>query len=166
MHRLIVFVLTAVGLTLAISACSSGTASTTTVQEATTTTTVQEATTITPDHVVMTTTFDGEECTYDGPGELSQGDVRLINHNESSEPIWVWFGRLDEGRTFQQVIDWVDATPTAGSPAWTRQAFFREIPGGESWEGVRYLGSGLIVVVCGFAVDDHAYYGSGITVTE
>jgi hypothetical protein len=152
-------------LGLGLVACSGVAAddTTTTTVRDTTTTTVQETATTTG-LVVMEVTFDGETCTYEGPVELTVEDVEIVNYNEGSEDFWFWFGRLDEGRTTQEVIDHIEADPTAGSPSWTRRAFYREISGGDSWEGVRVLSPGLHSVACGTVEDGYAYFGAEFTV--
>ena len=153
-------------LGLGLVACSGVAAddtTTTTVRDTTTTTTVQETTTTTA-LVVIEVTFDGENCTYEGPIELTVGEVEIVNYNEGSEDSWFWFGRLDEGRTTQEVLDHIEVDPTAGSPSWTRLAFYREVSGGDSFEGVRALSPGLHSVACGTVEDDYAYFGDEFTV--
>jgi hypothetical protein len=168
-------VATGILLGLGLAACSGVAAedTTTTVQE-TTTTAVQETTTTTQQETtttafsgpVLTVTFDGENCTYEGPGEFAEGEVEIVNHNEGSEASWFWFGQLDEGRTTQEVLDYAEANPGDGSPSFTRTAVMRSnIAGGASFEAIRFFSSGLHNVFCGKEKDDIARFGDEFTVT-
>jgi len=56
-------------------------------------------------YVVLT--FDGETCHYEGPKVVTEGDlaVTLIN-NTDLDATW-WIHRLDEGKTWQDMLDYI-----------------------------------------------------------
>ena len=53
---------------------------------------------------------------------MSAGEVEIVYHNESSEVIWFDFARLDEGRTTQDIIDYIE-DGTFDAPSWTVQVW-------------------------------------------
>ena len=111
-------------------------------------------------------TFDGEQCTYEGPSELSAGEVEIVYHNESSEVIWFDFARLDEGRTTQDIIDYIE-DGTVDAPSWTVQVWNqgRISANASSIPTMRTVAPGLHALVCGTWTPYQGYFGSGLTVT-
>ena len=71
----------------------------------------------------MEVTFDGENCTYEGPAEVPVGDVQLVYHNQSTAggTVFMDFFRIVEGRTVQDVLDYIAADNAPGAPSWTRR---------------------------------------------
>ncbi len=121
------------------------------------------------DSRVVQLTFDGEQCIYEGPSVLSagQGQVEVAFNNESSEESFFWFGRLDEGRTTQDVIDYITDDPSAEPPSWTVGVWaLNNIPANSSSTPVmRTVAPGLHNLVCGPASPLHVYFGGELTVT-
>ena len=51
-------------------------------------------------------TFDGSECTVSGPGEVSTGKYNFVlNDISGEENVRIMVARLEEGRTFQDLIN-------------------------------------------------------------
>ncbi|MFB3098592.1 MAG: hypothetical protein ACE1ZX_00970, partial [Acidimicrobiia bacterium] len=73
------------------------------------------------DSRVVQLTFDGEQCIYEGPSVLSagEGQVEVVYHNETSEESFFNFVRLDEGRTTQDMLDYLADPNSSGAPSWT-----------------------------------------------
>ncbi len=119
------------------------------------------------DSRVVELTFDGEQCIYEGPSVLSEGEVEVVFNNESSEETVFWFGRLDEGRTTQDVIDYVADDPTAHAPSWWFGVWGQDfMPANSSSIPVmRTVAPGLHTLACGPASPQHAYFGGELTVT-
>ena len=121
------------------------------------------------DSRVVQLTFDGEQCIYEGPSVLSagEGQVEVVYHNESSEESFFWFGRLDEGRTTQEMIDYIADDPTAGPPSWTVDVWLqaRIDANSSSIPVMRTVAPGLHNLVCGTRPPLHGYFGSELTVT-
>ena len=121
------------------------------------------------DSRVVQLTFDGEQCIYEGPSVLSagEGQVEVVYHNESSEASFFWFGRLDEGRTTQEMIDYLADDQSAGPPSWwfavSRQA--RIAANSSSIPVMRTVAPGLHNLVCGRELPPHVYFGGELTVT-
>jgi hypothetical protein len=51
-------------------------------------------------------TFDGNECTMEGPEEVSRGRYYFILNNESDINLQIWINQLLEEKTFQDLVDW------------------------------------------------------------
>ncbi len=121
------------------------------------------------DSRVVQLTFDGEQCIYEGPSVLSagEGQVEVVYHNESSEESFFWLGRLDEGRTTQELIDYNADDPSAGPPSWTVDVWLQGfMPGNSSSIPVmRTVLPGLHNRVCGPESTNHHYFGGEFTVT-
>jgi hypothetical protein len=121
------------------------------------------------DSRVVQLTSDGEQCIYEGPSVLSagEGQVEVVFHNESSEESFFWFGRLDEGRTTQEMIDYIADDPTAGPPSWTVDVWLqaRIDANSSSIPVMRTVAPGLHNLVCGPASTLHGYFGGELTVT-
>ena len=118
------------------------------------------------DSRLLQLTFNDEQCTYDGPSVLSAGEVEIVYHNESSKGIWFDFTRLEEGRTTQELIDYVADPSGVGPPSWVVGVFsvYRIPPNGDSVSAMRTLVPGLHVLVCGTYSPYQGYFGSELTV--
>ena len=97
---------------------------------------------------------------------LSAGEVEIVYHNESSEVIWFTFERLDEGRTTQEMIDYIEPDG-AGAPSWTVDVWFqgRISANASSIPTPRTLQPGLHALVCGTWTPNQGYFGGELTVT-
>jgi hypothetical protein len=65
--------------------------------------------------VTAVLTFDGATCTYEGPEEISSGDMKITLKNSSEYEADIWIVKLDEGRTWQDILDYV-GTPVSDVP--------------------------------------------------
>ena len=118
------------------------------------------------DSRLLQLTFDGEQCTYEGPSELSAGEIEIVYHNESSEVIWFDFARLNEGRTTQEIIDYIE-DGVSGSPSWTVSVLTwpRISANASSAPTMRTLQPGLHALVCGTWTPYQGYVGGELAVT-
>ncbi len=119
---------------------------------------------------VVRLTFDGEQCIYEGPSVLSagEGQVEVVFHNESSEDSFFDFGRLAEGRTTQELIDYFAEDPSRAAPSWDVGVWFQpRIPANSSPGPVmRTVAPGPHHLLCGPTTPQHVYFGGELTVTE
>ncbi len=117
------------------------------------------------DSRLLQLTFDGEQCTYEGPSVLSAGEVEIVYHNESSETIWFDFVRLDEGRTIQDTIDYI--VDGVGPPSWTVGVWSqgRISANASSIPVPRTVEPGLHTLVCGTWTPYQGYFGGELAVT-
>ena len=115
-------------------------------------------------------TFDGEQCTLEGPSELSagegEGEVEIVSHNETSEMIWLQFVRLFDGKTEKDLIDHIEAE-NFGAPSWMTPIITqaRLEPNSSSTPTMRTLEPGLHSLVCGTWMPYQQYLGPFVTVT-
>ncbi len=121
------------------------------------------------DSRVVQLTFDGEQCIYEGPSVLSagEGQVEVVFHNESSEESFFNFGRLDEGRTTQEMIDYIADDPSRDAPPWDVGVWFqgRVLANSSSITVMRTVAPGPHHLLCGPASTPFVYFGGELTVT-
>ena len=72
----------------------------------------------------MTVTFDGNECTYDGPETVPVGQITAKIENQSQKMFGLAIVTLDEGKTFEDL----DAWPSVDKPPWAELIIFAEAP--------------------------------------
>ncbi len=120
------------------------------------------------DSRVVQLTFDGEQCIYEGPSVLSAGEVEVVYHNESSEESFFDFGRLDEGRTTQELIDYFAEDPSRAAPSWDVGVWFqgRILANSSNGPVMRTVAPGPHHLLCGPTTPQHVYFGGELTVTE
>lgn len=51
-------------------------------------------------------TFDGNECTVEGPEEVSRGVYYFILNDESDKNLQLWINHILEDKTFEDLLDW------------------------------------------------------------
>ena len=51
-------------------------------------------------------TFDGTECTVNGPSEVPRGVYYFIFNDESDKNLEIWLNQILEGKTFEDLVDW------------------------------------------------------------
>ena len=110
-------------------------ATTTTTTEAPTTTTEAAATTTEAfEGALLSLSFDGENCTYEGPTELTTEPAELVFSNESEGDGYVSVIKLDPGKTLEDVIEYNGGDPTSKhAPPWARAlGTFVPVPVGET----------------------------------
>ena len=103
---------------------------------------------------------------------MGEGQVEVVFHNESAEESFFWFGRLDEGRTTQEMIDYIAADPSRHNPSWTVGVWSQErmAANSSSIPIMRTVAPGLHNLVCGTEASSnslplHGYFGGELTVT-
>ena len=121
------------------------------------------------DSRVVQLTFDGEQCIYEGPSVLSagEGQVEVVFHNESSEESFFDFGRLDEGRTTQELIDYFAEDPSRDAPPWDVGVWVqgRILANSSAIPVMRTVAPGPHHLLCGPASPQFVYFGGELTVT-
>ncbi len=121
------------------------------------------------DSRVVQLTFDGEQCIYEGPSVLSagQGQVEVVFHNESSEESFFDFGRLDEGRTTQELIDYIAEDPSRDAAPWDVRVWGQDriAANSSSIPVMRTVAPGPHHLLCGPATPSYIYFGGELTVT-
>jgi hypothetical protein len=58
-------------------------------------------------HPEIVLTFDGKTCHYDGPNVVREGEVTIVFNNKTKYEASMWAARLDEGRTWQEMLDYI-----------------------------------------------------------
>ena len=97
----------------------------------------------------MEVTFDGSGCVYDGPESVSAGQVTLIFNNQSEGLALVDFVKLAEGKTWNDILDYLGPLPSSKTrPDWVTGPAPEEVPAGESSSRELSVTGGNYVVVC------------------
>ncbi len=93
-------------------------------------------------------TFDGEVCKYDGPSVASEGDRVMTLKNTTEHDSYMKVLKLDEGTTWQDMIDFVGEPGSA--PGWlpgVSSVMTTAVPGNpDAWE--HSLHEGLYGIFC------------------
>ena len=113
-------------------------------------------------------TFDGTDCTYAGPAEVTDGVVVVELVNTSDDGANVSVVKLDEGYTADDVAEYIDDTSNAAAPPWVSD-MGRTVPRADpgetiAWEGD--LDAGEYVLMCTQSRVFAPWFGSGLTVVE
>jgi hypothetical protein len=115
----------------------------------------------------MMLSFDGENCTYDGPADLKSGPVTLLFLNESGGPAAVNLYRHLGDETIQDMIDYIGEEPYTGhGPTWVNPVNpWQLIRSGQvyTWEGT--LKPGIHTLVCA-SPQYGLWHGGGFTVED
>ena len=115
----------------------------------------------------MKLSFDGENCTYDGPTDFKTGPVTLLFLNESEGIAAGNLMRHTGDETIQDMIDYIGEEPSTGTfPTWTHGlGTFQVIRSGErhTWEVV--LEPGIHTMVCA-SPQYGIWFGTGLTVED
>jgi len=96
--------------------------------------------------VDITVTFDGNECTYDGPDTVSAGEI-TVNWNikdQDHEKFGLAIVTLDEGKTLENLDVW----PSVDKPPWATLVAFAETRPGSLSPMVADVTEGPIFLVC------------------
>lgn len=92
-------------------------------------------------------TFDGEECTYDGPSVVDGGEQIITLKNNSGWEVNLDVSRIDEGKTWQDVLDHESGLESGHRPAWLTSVVIGTSP--DNPEAREYtLTEGLYSIVC------------------
>jgi hypothetical protein len=111
-------------------------------------------------------TFDGEECRYDGPNEVVEGDRIITFKNITELDVILDVQRLDDGKTMQDLLDYVDEVGQDGPRStWTSSPIKSPVPDNpDAWE--YSLEEGLHVMICNLNEPPFGFWpGASLQVT-
>ena len=109
--------------------------------------------------------WDGENCDYTGPSEINAGPVTFIFQNETEENAHANLVRLDEGKTVQDIVYYIEEEDHAHAPSWvTHTGAYRFALPGESYTWNGDVEPGLHTLGCLPVGAD--YFGGEVTVVE
>ena len=112
-------------------------------------------------------TFDGSDCVFEGPEEVTAGvvEVELVNDSDGSTNVFV--GLLHEGKTAQDYLDYVSPEPYPGSPLTPWVSDMGAAAPAKAGETMRWdapLTAGEYVTAC--TENSGIWFGSGLTVVD
>ncbi len=112
--------------------------------------------------------FDGENCTYKGPANLTIGPVKLLYSNESEENSAVNIVKHTGDETIQDMIDYIGKEPSSvHHPTWTRElGTWRRVAPGATYIWNGHLLPGIHTMVCATWEPVFVWFGGGFSVDE
>jgi hypothetical protein len=112
-------------------------------------------------------TFTGSDCVYEGPAQLTAGVVTVELVNDSDGLANVFVGRLDEGKTVQDLMDAFGPEPRTGP----LEPFVSDMGGqspanaGETIRWESSLTAGVYITSC-VRSNTGGWFGGGFTVVD
>ncbi len=98
----------------------------------------------------LVVTFDGESCQYKGPEVIREGKAVIVLNNLTSDRfVHIHVAKLDEGKTWQDFVDYVAelAPSSVRRPAWISQLRTDSVE--DNPDAMEYsLGPGMHVIYC------------------
>ena len=65
--------------------------------------------------------FDGERCQYEGPEVIREGKVVIVFNNPTNDRfVHLHFTKLDEGKTWQDMVEYIGEGDKISLPPWAR----------------------------------------------
>lgn len=110
--------------------------------------------------------FDDAACRYEGPTELTTGEVSIEFTNRSDTPgtDFVDFVLLDEGKTMADVQAYLSGT-FFGRPPWVKGVWIADgVAQDDTRTATRTLRPGTYALVCGSNQPYGVFLGTGLTV--
>jgi hypothetical protein len=109
-------------------------------------------------------TFDGENCSYDGPVEHKIGAATVIFINQSDELAQMALIEHPDDKTVQDAMDYFGGKPGYGIPAWFETYTFHDARAGmsDTWEV--NLATGDHSLICTQGLPLKKWFGGGFTV--
>ena len=92
-------------------------------------------------------TFDGIDCTYSGPQEVSESDIGLRVDNQAEAVLTLEVFRLQEGRSLDDLVAHFGGGSAEPSP-WTRSVGSVPTPAGGTANFGMALSAGNYALVC------------------
>jgi hypothetical protein len=104
--------------------------------------------TVEPREVVLT--FGGETCQYKGPEVISEGELTITINNETDYEVDLWMVRLEEGRTWQDMLDYIGLPGSyVHPPSWSSWGGIMTAPVPDNPDAAVYsLKEGLYAICC------------------
>lgn len=122
---------------------------------------------ISGDIPIIEITFDGATCLNSGPPKLEPGAVTITFHNTTTESARLDFIALSEGKTRQDLVEYLDSSDLFGLPPWYSEvAAWRAVPSGTSRTLEVYLEPGTSHPVCSTDTPYRGYLGPSLQVTS
>jgi hypothetical protein len=122
---------------------------------------------------LLNLTFDGENCTYEGPTELKAGPVEFVFTNEAGVSYSANIDRIVGGHTIQDAIDDLGEQPAKNKPPAAFSEGITDFPlhigEGETQRREVNLEAGVYQLVCFQAPNSATWYvwhGTGLTVSN
>lgn len=116
---------------------------------------------------VLSVTYGVEDCVYEGPTLLKAGPATVRFHNDGDMRAAMNFMRHDDGKSIQDMIDYLGEEPSSRhAPSWVQDLGTWEFIGvGNDLKWKFDLEPGVYTMVCQRATG-YVWFGTGLTVVE
>ncbi len=99
--------------------------------------------------ITFEVTFDGDRCQYKGPEAIGEGEVvTVLNNLTDSSAVHLHVGKHDEGKTLQDIVEYVGDAISIGPPPWVSEIFRSELVEGSPRTEKWLLEPGTYHIVC------------------
>jgi len=112
----------------------------------------------------MTVTYDGNECTYDGPQSVPAGKISVdwVVKNKDHDKFGLVIATLNEGKTFEDLDQW----PSTDPPPWLTIVNGWETPPDSRKQVTAQITKGPFYFVCFYSPPDTKYGTLGPVAVE
>lgn len=97
----------------------------------------------------VTLKFDAKTCEYEGPEIIREGDLTISLLNESDYDASIWIVRIDDGKTWQDMLDYI-GTPGSNvhPPPWSSGSIMTTTSPNHLNARIYTLKQGLYAICC------------------
>ena len=97
----------------------------------------------------VTLKFDAKTCQYEGPEIITSGDLTVSLMNESDYDASIWMVKIDEGKTWQDLLDYIGAPGSnVHPPPWTSPSIITTTSRDSPNVKIYTLNPGLYAICC------------------
>lgn len=97
----------------------------------------------------VTLKFDAKTCQYEGPDFSTEGDLTITLLNESEYEASIWIVRIDDGRTWQDMLNYIGAPGSnVHPPPWSSGSIMTTTIANNLNARIYSLKQGLYAICC------------------
>jgi hypothetical protein len=94
-------------------------------------------------------TFDGKVCRYEGPEVVTEGELTVTLVNESNYEADLWVVKLGEGRSWQDMVDFIGVPGSnVHPPDWSSGSIMKAVSADKPDATVLFVREGLYAICC------------------
>ena len=110
---------------------------------------------------------DKNGCTHIGLEKLPAGQIAIVISNYASSAVLIDLEKLDEGKTWQNMSNYMRPLPFMGSqPDWSRDVMKVSVPPGNNTTRHEELNKGIYVSICGQSGRPGVWLGGQLIVED
>ena len=111
--------------------------------------------------------YEKDNCTHVGPEIVPAGQITLVFSNYANSAVGIDLEKLDEGKTWQAMSNYMRPLPFMGSqPDWSSDVIMVSVPPGDSTKRQEELTLGIYISVCGQSGRPGVWLGGQLIVED